>query len=306
MILYKIKLNSFPKIKFASSSCTDNYKNIITYRKNMIELSVSSGAIEIEGGTNKYYCPPNSFMIIMPDMDIKTKTADSDKHYSSTAAIECDFEFERIEARDAEEVSKIVKSSENEIILPFFMELGNDYTYIEKLFKTLIIYYLKETPAGRMRVLSICCEIVSWIDEVFRKRFVGKENENTAEYYSRKAQRYIETHYKEKLSVKDIAYMLKISPNYLSAVFRKSTGMALTEFIAKTRLYHARRLVYEGIVDYKKAAEEVGVCNEKYLNKLFNRYYGTSIRKCALTDHGISLYHDKPWEAEELIKDIYK
>ena len=306
MILYKIKLNSFPKIKFASSSCTDSYKNIITYRKNMIELSISGGAIDIIDGEMKYHCPPNSFQLIMPDMNIQTKAADSDKHYSSSVAVTGDFEFERIEVRGSDAVRQIIKDSENVIILPFYMELNNDYTYIERLFKTLIIHYLKETPAGKMRVISLWCELISWIDEEFRKRFCEKKGDTTSEYYSRKAQRYIEKHYKEKLSVKDIACMLKISPNYLSAVFRKSVGITVTEFIAKTRLHHARRLVYEGNLDYTKTAKEVGVCNEKYLNKLFKKYYGTSIQKCALTDHEISLYHDKPWDTKELIKDIYE
>ena len=100
--------------------------------------------------------------------------------------------------------------------------------------------------------------------------------------------------------------MLNISPNYLSNIFRKSTGKTVTEFIAETRIYHARRLAYNGDMSFEKIASEVGICNEKYLNKLFKKYFGTSIKKCVMTDHEISLYHDKPWEVENLTKDIFE
>lgn len=43
MIYYALKLNSLPRVEFAFSTETDRYKNIISKRKNLIELSYLSG-----------------------------------------------------------------------------------------------------------------------------------------------------------------------------------------------------------------------------------------------------------------------
>lgn len=43
-----------------------------------------------------------------------------------------------------------------------------------------------------------------------------------------------------------------------------------------------------------------------YLNRLFHKYYGSSLYACRLTDKEISLYHEKPWEVEKLAEDIYR
>ncbi len=305
MILYKIRFKTFPKIKFACTACTDKYKNVITYRKDIIEFSVNSGAIKVENEEKEYCIPENHFHMIMPDMNIKTYSDDKKKQYHNSAAIEGEFDFERVESDDIAEIQKLF-AKPDELILPMYMPLGNEYVSLERRIKNLISCYLKETAAGELEAVSIWCDIAAKVSDKFKMQVLGAENENIGEYYSRKARRYIETHYREKLTVKEIAKMLNISPNYLSNVFRKNDGRTLTEFIATTKLAYARRLVYEGNLSYDRVAAEVGICSEKYLNRLFKKYYGTSIKNCAMIDHEISLYHDKPWDRQRLTEDIFK
>ena len=202
-------------------------------------------------------------------------------------------------------IKQILEENKNELFLPFYMSLEREYNNLERIFKNLITQHLKDTAAGKMQVLSLWCEIVSRIDEAFRKQIMGNENENTGEYYSRKVKKYIETHYQEELNLNILSQMLNITPNYLSRIFKRETGKSITEFVARTRLSYARDLVYEGRFTYDEIAHRVGICNGKYMNKMFKKYYGISVHKCRLTDNEISLYHDKPWEVKYLTKDIY-
>lgn len=305
MIFYKIKLKSFPKVKFACTVCTDKYKNIITYRKNIIEFSINSGVFECEEQGNKTYIPPCCFNLCMPDMNLNNASAQCEKMYMSSVAIESDFEFERFDTDDIDYIRKILLSAE-EIILPMYMELENDYTDIERSFKKLIESYLKESVTGELESISVWCAIAAKISEKFKNSILGNIKKNIGEYYSRKVKRYVEMNYSKCLTVKKIAEVMNISPNYLSSVFKKNDGRTLTEFIALTKLSHARQLIYEGKMNYTEIASAVGICNEKYLNRLFKKYYGTSVRKCKLIDQEISLYHDKPWEFENLTEDIFR
>lgn len=304
MIFYKIKFNSFPNVRFAITAKTDKYKNIITHRKNYLELSIG-GLFEINENGRIYNVPDDSVILITPDLDIKTKGVEGKTIYLTSVAVECDFDFERFDIDDESELRNIVSESKDDILLPLYFYLGNEYAELERLFKTLTTYYLKDTPAGRMQVISLWCEIISRIDTQFRQKILGNENENTGEYYSRKVKKYINEHFSEKLSVEMLAEILNISPNYLSRIFKRETGKTITEIIARVRLAHARELVYEGNMNFEEIAHKVGICNAKYMNKMFKKYYGISVHKCNLIDHEISLYHDKPWDIDELLTDIY-
>lgn len=304
MIFYRIKFKSFPVIKFACTIKTDKYKNIISYRKNYIEISIGNN-FEINDHGNIYTLPDDCFLLLMPDLDVKTNCIPGKTVYHDTVAIECEFEFERFNVDNPDELKQIVNDSNDMILLPFIMELGNEYPDLERLMKTLISYYLKETSSGKMQVLSLWFEIIAKIDEKFRRKVIGIQNENTGEYYSRKTKRYIENHYYEKITVEKIAELMNITPNYLSKIFKRETGKTITEVITRVRLNRARELVYEGKLNFDEIACKVGICNAKYMNQLFKKYYGVSVHKCYLIDHEISLYHDKPWDVENLKSDIY-
>ena len=304
MVFYMIRLKSFPEIKFAFSVRTDKYKNIITYRKNSLEMSVCSAEIEVVEKDKRYIKPKQSLSVVMPDMDIKLKATDASELYLTTVAIEGDFEFERFETDSVEECAKILLRSEDEFVLPLFTELGSEYSHIECLMRKIIFYHPQNTVSGRMNAISVWCEIVGEIDDIFRKKILGKNNESLCFYYSRKVQKYIETHYNEKLEVKKLADNLRISPNYLSNIFKRETGLTIREFIAYTRISAARKLLYEKERDFDSVAKQVGLSGARNLNEHFNKYYGMSIQKCILADREISLYHKKPWEIEHLEEDI--
>lgn len=71
------------------------------------------------------------------------------------------------------------------------------------------------------------------------------------------------------------------------------------------RLDRARRLLYEGMSP-DAVAEAVGVSSAEYLNRLFVKHYGVGMNKCLLSDREMTLYHQKPWEVENLERDIWE
>lgn len=304
MVFYMIRLKSFPEIKFAFSVRTDKYKNIITYRKKSLEISVCNAEIEVLERDRKYIKPKQSLGVVMPDMDIKLKAKEASQLYLTTVAIEADFEFERYEADSIEECAKILSESEDAFAIPLYTELGSDYSHIECLMRKIIFYHPQNTVSSRMNAVSVWCEIIGEIDDMFRKKIFGKNKESLCFYYSRKVQKYIETNYDQKIEVKNLADNLKISPNYLSNIFKRETGQTIREFIAYTRISAARKLLYEKERDFDSVAKQVGLSGARNLNELFNKYYGMSIQKCILADREISLYHKKPWEIEHLEEDI--
>ena len=61
-----------------------------------------------------------------------------------------------------------------------------------------------------------------------------------------KARTYIEENYHQRIFLSSVAAKLHISPNYLSRLFRRETGVTLTSYIQQRRMEHAMLLLGEG------------------------------------------------------------
>jgi len=306
MVFYKLKFHSFPQIQFAVASRTTHYKNVISYRKNMIEIGVVSGPVLITENGYTTTRPGKCISVIMPDMNYSTKAMDSSVLYLSSFALSATFDFERYETDNPEEWKKIAQETKQALLLPRYLELDTDYTEFETLIKKICLLYPKEEEGAKMQALSLVFEVLGKLDESFRKNFLGETKESICIYYSKKAKKYIENHYQEKIYIQEIADTLSITPNYLSNIFKQETGQTITEFIALTRLTQARKLLYENDRNPDEIACQVGLSNARNMNRLFFKYFGMSTHKCILADREISLYHEKPWEVEHLTEDIYQ
>lgn len=92
-----------------------------------------------------------------------------------------------------------------------------------------------------------------------------------------KAIQYIEVHYGGKITLKDMAGELHLSPNYLCELFKRHTGKNLMEFVTEYRMQKAKS--YLSHVEYKVAevaevAGMVGYKEAKYFSSAFKKAYG--------------------------------
>lgn len=91
---------------------------------------------------------------------------------------------------------------------------------------------------------------------------------------------YIEEHYREKISVSDLAEQLFLSPNYLSSLFKKHIGSSISEYITLCRIQKAKELMAESN-DLKtyELASLVGYSDYEHFRKVFKKYVGMNPAK---------------------------
>lgn len=89
-----------------------------------------------------------------------------------------------------------------------------------------------------------------------------------------RARRFIEEHSTETISLSTVARALGVAPNYLSTLFRRQSGMTLTEYIHKTRIEHAERLLHRGERPLSRVAQNVGYRNYRHFYRSFRRVRG--------------------------------
>lgn len=91
-----------------------------------------------------------------------------------------------------------------------------------------------------------------------------------------RARRFIEDHAGEPVSLSRVATELRVARNYLSALFRRETGVTLTEYIHQVRIRRAELLLRAGDLTLAEAAYRVGYQSYRHFYRNFVRLCGLS------------------------------
>lgn len=116
-------------------------------------------------------------------------------------------------------------------------------------------------------VISLCSEIIK----------ISKEDLNYEKMVIiNRIKEYIHNHYTEQnISTDSISDMIGFSCNYTRTLFKKLTGISITEYINQCRMMKAKNLLRETDLTVKKISELVGYPDEsKYFYVVFKKYFG--------------------------------
>ncbi len=87
---------------------------------------------------------------------------------------------------------------------------------------------------------------------------------------------YIHAHYLDTLTLQQVADRVHVSKNYLSILFKKSTGHNFIDYVITLRVQKARELLSLTDLKVYEVAERSGFHDVKYFGKLFKKMTGYS------------------------------
>nr|WP_325300820.1 response regulator [uncultured Dysosmobacter sp.] len=90
----------------------------------------------------------------------------------------------------------------------------------------------------------------------------------------RRAQEYIDLHYRSRCSLREVADALYISPNYLSNLFRKHTGMRFSDYLLEVRMEKSRQYLMDVHYRVGDVSALVGFGDPRYFSATFRKKYG--------------------------------
>lgn len=88
------------------------------------------------------------------------------------------------------------------------------------------------------------------------------------------AVKYIDEHYREKLSLESLATQLHMNGSYVSELFKKEMGVTINEYINKLRLNHACEQLCFTDYSIGEVAESCGFSDQNYFTRAFKRFLG--------------------------------
>ncbi len=93
------------------------------------------------------------------------------------------------------------------------------------------------------------------------------------------ARRHVEDHFRDHLSVEDVAKKTGLSPSHFSTVFRKATGQTFVEHVQRRRVEEAKALLLGTPKTVTEICFQCGFTNLTHFNRVFRRWTGMSPRQ---------------------------
>ena len=87
---------------------------------------------------------------------------------------------------------------------------------------------------------------------------------------------YINNHFSEKINLQDLADINYVTPNYLSRLFKQTTGINLFEYLQTIRLNHSKILLITTSDPIALIAEKCGFSDPNYFSYTFKKMESTS------------------------------
>lgn len=148
-----------------------------------------------------------------------------------------------------------------------------EFRYAQEAIRMGIVseYCLK--PVSKENLLTLLAKLRKELAERKKQQETGAipqtENPGFQELLT-----YMHTHFREKLVLKELAEKFHINANYCCALFNKETGGSFSEYLTDIRMKEAERLLCHTSLPLEEIAEQCGVQDYYYFNKVFKKYYG--------------------------------
>ena len=85
---------------------------------------------------------------------------------------------------------------------------------------------------------------------------------------------YLDTHYKEKINLEELASTLGYTKYYLSTCFKKETGVSISEYITEKRIAYAKLMLKNPSIDMQEISDELCFANPSHFSAVFKKMTG--------------------------------
>jgi AraC-like DNA-binding protein len=144
------------------------------------------------------------------------------------------------------------------------------------LFKELSLCWAEQQPGYLMKSRALFMLIINRLSEIV----LSNAEPASSDYRVNKVVRYISTHYREKLMVKDLAAHVNIAPDYLGTLFKREIGMHINDYIKKIRIDHAEDMLRSGKYKVQEVSDYCGFCDKVHFFRSFKSVRGFPPSRC--------------------------
>lgn len=161
-----------------------------------------------------------------------------------------------------------------QIIFAGLFNVVNRYLHQYNLDITVICPDFQQMMLERYQHMNLA-EMRDWTTSQYLKALQYTSTSENEEFHevTKKALAYIKKDFVNILSLNDIAEQIKVSPSYLSRIFKEDVGKGVVEYLNSIRVEYAKQLIKEG-VKFGELPKRVGFNSNTYFFTVFKQNTG--------------------------------
>jgi len=258
----KIIFKSLPHILFARPYCVDQYS--FTQREYSVTeiIYVTEGCLEISFNNNKYNVLSGDCMIIPAGMIVDCKTSND---FNNNAHLGVGFVADIEIVEDDTDITNM----RFPVLITKYIKSIEDKDDFEVLFTKLISDY---SNGNNLEAISDLFLLLSKVNLSFDSSDSSRMNH----LYVKKITDYINVYANKKISVKEIAKLLSITPEYASTIFKAVKNETILSYANKVKIKKAKNLLEHSQKSLAEIAELIGIENQSYFSRFFKKHVGLS------------------------------
>lgn len=154
-----------------------------------------------------------------------------------------------------------------------------EYLSVCRQMEALLRLYITDKPAWQMESEGIILQVLAQLIRHFSRKSAPDEiglssADRTSFNRIRNVITYVEEHFREPISLQDIAGHLGLGREYFCRFFKKNMGMSFLRYLNEVRISHVYRDLEQTDAPIAEIAEKNGFLNQKLFNRTFREVYG--------------------------------
>lgn len=129
---------------------------------------------------------------------------------------------------------------------------------------------------GQLNRMDNLNDIIKWIcgfqDQVAAA--MESHKQNRLDKYVELAQQFVREHYREKISLSQVAGSLGVSQGHLSSTFKKQTGQTFTDYVNRVKVEKAKELIAAHKYMMYEISDMLGFDTQYYFSTVFKKVAG--------------------------------
>lgn len=143
----------------------------------------------------------------------------------------------------------------------------------ELLLEKLLVIVEQWTERDRYFTVMCAALLTELIVTINREVDEGEKAPSSIQHIER-MKCYIEEQYRGKITKNELGVCIGISPNYAAALFRKVTGLTISEYIHLKRMKTAQYMLQHSKLTVQDISDHLGYSDPSYFNRVFKRIVG--------------------------------
>ena len=149
----------------------------------------------------------------------------------------------------------------------------------ETLLQSMTLEIQNAQPGYRLAVKADLLKFLVLLGREFHNTpRPGQESAATRQYQSRFKEvfQFLETHYKNEITLNELAQKAAMAPSYFSHAFKLAKGVSVMEYLNQIRIRNAMKLLRSSDLNITEISFETGFNHLGHFNRVFRQLVGTT------------------------------